>query len=132
MTGNLGWLNKSKQEAGESLTSEATPKTGYLAEFECEGLAKVRVFGAVIGSIEPVGEVSKESVSTFSVGEYLGEPEPGYKPLTNPPAFEEEAVGVLLTELNGPETGNTWQPPGGIPSGQEASAKNKGEALEIS
>jgi hypothetical protein len=132
MTGNLGWLNKAGKIAGESLTSEAAPHTGYLAEFECEGLAKVRVFGAVIGTIEPVEEVSKESTSKFAVGEYLGEPEPGYKPLTNPPAFEEEAVGVLLTELNGPETGNTWQPPGGLPSGQEAEAANKGEALGIS
>lgn len=131
MTGNLGWLSK-PTVAGESLTSEAAPHTGYLAEFECEGLAKVRVFGAVIGTIEPVGEVTNKSTSTFAVGEYLGEPEPGYKPLTNPPAFEEEAVGVLLTELNGPETGNTWQPPGGLPSGQEAEAANKGEKLGIS
>jgi hypothetical protein len=132
MTGGLGWLNKAGNKAGESLTSEETPNTGYLAEFECEGLAKVRVFGAVIGEIGPVGVVSKESTSTFAVGEYVGEPKPGYKPLTNPPAFEEGPVGVLRTELNGPETGNTWQPPGGLPSGQEGVAVNKGEALMIS
>lgn len=134
LAGELGWLDKGHTAAGESLTSQAEPGSGYLAEFECEGIAKVRVHGAVIGSVSPAHVVSKESVSQFSVGEFLGEPAPGYKPLTNPPAFEEgaEPVGVLLTELNGKETGNEWAPAGGLPSGQEALANNKGEALEIS
>jgi hypothetical protein len=133
LAGSLGYMDKAHTAVGESLTSEAEPGSGFLAEFECEGLAKVRVHGAVIGAMSPFGVVSKESVSTFSVGEFLGEPAPGYKPLTNPPAFEEgaEPVGVLLTELNGPETGNEWAPAGGLPSGQEASATNKGEALEV-
>jgi hypothetical protein len=133
LAGSLGYMDKAHTAAGESLTSEAEPGSGYLAEFECEGLAKVRVHGAVIGSLSPFGVVSKESVSTFSVGEFLGEPAPGYKPLTNPPAFEEgeEPVGVLLTELNGEETGNEWAPAGGLPSGQEATANLKGEALEV-
>jgi len=133
MTGSLGYLNKAHTAAGESLTSEAEPSSGYLAEFECEGLAKVRVHGAVIGALTPFGVVSKESQSIFSVGPYLGELAPGYTPLTNVPAFEEgaEPVGVLLTELNGPETGNTWQPEGGLPSGQEGTANNKGEYLEV-
>jgi hypothetical protein len=134
MTGSLGYMNKAHTAAGESLTSQEAPGSGYLAEFECEGLAKVRVHGAVIGAMSPFGVVTKESVATFSVGEFLGEPAPGYKPLTNPPAFEEgaEPVGVLLTELNGPETGNEWAPAGGLPSGQEATAENKGEALGVS
>jgi len=132
LAGNLGWLDKSKKEAGASLFNEATPGSGYQAQFECEGLAKVRVHGGVIGGIAPVGSVSKETTATFAVGPYLGELSPGYTPLTNPPAFEEESVGVLLTELNGPETGNEWAPEGGLPSGQEATVKNKGESLEIS
>jgi hypothetical protein len=133
LAGNLGWLNKAKNEAGASLFNEAEPNgpAAYLASFECEGLAKVRVHGGVIGALEPVGVLSKEATSTYTVGEFLGEVSPGYKPLTNPPAFEEEEVGVLRTELNGPETGNTWQPEGGLPSGQEATAVNKGESLEI-
>jgi hypothetical protein len=133
MTGSLGYMNKAHTAAGESLTSEAEPGSGYLAEFECEGLAKVRVHGAVIGTLSPFGVVSKESVSSFAVGPYLGELAPGYTPLVNPPAFEEgaEPVGVLLTELNGPETGNEWAPEGGLPSGQEAAANNKGEYLEV-
>jgi hypothetical protein len=133
LAGELGYLNKAHSAAGESLTSEAEPGTGYLATFECEGLAKVRVHGAVIGALSPFGVVSKESSSVFSVGPYLGELAPGYTPLVNPPAFEEgaEPVGVLMTELNGPETGNTWQPEGGLPSGQEGTAVNKGESLEV-
>jgi hypothetical protein len=132
LSGKLGWLNKAGKVAGASLTNEATPNTGYLAEFECTGLAKVRVFGAVIG--EQTGDVetiSKVTHAIYKVGEYLGEPKPEYKPLVNPPAFEEGPVGFLRTELNGPETGNTWQPEGGLPSGQEGNAENKGEALEI-
>ena len=133
LAGSLGYLNKAHTAAGESLTDEAAPGTGYQAEFECEGLAKVRVHGAVIGALTPFGSISKESKSIFSVGPYLGELAPGYTPLVNVPAFEEgaEPVGVLLTELNGPETGNTWQPEGGLPSGQEGTANNKGERLEV-
>lgn len=132
LAGELGWLNKEAGAAGESLANEAAPGTGYLATFECEGLAKVRVFGAVIGAATgDVNTISKTSQTVFSVGPYLGEVEPGYTPLVNPPAFEEGVVGVLKTELNGPETENTWQPEGGLPSGQEGTAENKGEALEI-
>jgi hypothetical protein len=133
LAGELGYLNKAHTAAGESLTNEAEPGSGYLATFECEGLAKVRVHGAVIGALSPFGSVSKESTSIFSVGPYLGELAPGYTPLVNVPAFEEgaEPVGVLMTELNGPETGNEWAPEGGLPSGQEGTANNKGEALEV-
>ncbi len=131
LAGNLGWLDKSSLVAGASLFDEAAPGSGFLAAFECEGLAKVRVHGGVIGVVAPVGTISNMATVTYSVGPYLGEVSPGYTPQTNPPAFEEEEVGVLLTELNGPETGNTWQPEGGLPSGQETSAINKGEKLEI-
>jgi hypothetical protein len=133
LAGSLGYMNKAHTAAGESLTDEAAPGSGFLAQFECEGLAKVRVHGAVIGGLAPFGVLSKESTSTFSVGPFLGELSPGYTPVVNPPAFEEggEPVGVLLTELNGPETGNEWAPEGGLPSGQEGTAKNKGEALEV-
>jgi len=137
LAGSLGYLTTAKNSAGESLTSEAEPGSGFLATFECEGLAKVRVHGAVIGELSPFGSISKESKSTFTVAPWLGELAPGYTPLVNQPGFEftgskfEEPVGVLLTELNGPETGNTWQPEGGLPSGQEGTATNKGESLEV-
>jgi len=133
LEGELGYMDKAHTAAGESLTSESAPHTGFLATFECEGLAKVRVHGAVIGSLSPFGVISKSSTTVFSVSETgVGGPgDPEAK--TNPPAFEEgaEPVGVLLTELNGPETGNTWQPEGGLPSGQEGTAANTGEKLEV-
>jgi hypothetical protein len=134
LAGELGYLTTAKNSAGESLTNQAEPGTGFQAQFECEGLAKVRVHGAVIGALNPFGVVSKASESVFSVAEFgLGQPESK----SNVPGFEfngsgfEEPVGVLLTELNGPETGNTWQPEGGLVSGQEGTANNKGEALEV-
>ena len=126
LAGNLGWLNKGSQIAGASLYDEANPGPGFLAQFECEGQAKVRVHGGVIGQVEPVGVVSKEAMVTYAVGKYLGN-----ESLTNPPAFEEEEVGTLLTELNSKETGNQWAPAGGLPAGQEATAVNKGEKLLI-
>lgn len=126
LAGNLGWLNKSANEAGASLYAESNPGPGYLAQFECEGVAKIRVHGGVIGKVEPVGVVSKTANVTYAVGNYLGG-----EAVTNPPAFEEEEVGVLKTELNGEETHNEWSPAGGLPSGQETSAVNKGEKLLI-
>jgi len=132
LAGNLGWLNKGAKKVGASLFNEATPGSGYLAQFECTGLAKVRVHGGVIG--EQLGDndvFNNETEAKFTVGTYLGELSPGYTPLVNQPAFEEEAVGVLLTELNGPETGNVWAPEGGLPSGQEGTAENKGETLLV-
>jgi hypothetical protein len=136
LVGELGYLNKAHTAAGESLTNEAAPGSGFLAQFECEGLAKVRVHGAVIGSLSPFGSISKESTTTFSVGPFLGELAPGYTPVVNPPAFEEgaEPVGVLLTELQNEQPGEEsgkFEPEGGLPSGQEGTAANKGEALEV-
>jgi hypothetical protein len=141
MSGSLGYMTAAKNSAGESLTNEAAPKTGYLAQFECEGLAKVRVHGSVIGELAPFGAVSKESKTTYSVNPWLGELAPGYTPQTNPPGFEftgtgfNEPVGVLLTELKNEQPGEEaeeYEPPGGLPSGQEGVATNKGEALEVS
>ncbi len=126
LAGNLGWIDKSANEAGASLFAESNPGPGLLAQFECEGVAKIRVHGGVIGKVEPVDVVSKTASVTYAVGKYLGG-----EALTNPPAFEEEEVGVLLTEMNGAETGNEWGPAGGLPSGQETSAVNKGEKLLI-
>ena len=92
------------------------------------GLANGQVIGQQTGDINTI---SKTSSAVFSVGAYLGEVAPGYTPLVNPPAFEEGPVGVLLTELNGAETGNEWAPEGGLPSGQEGTAENKGEFLMV-
>jgi hypothetical protein len=132
LAGTLGYLNKAGKVVGADLASESAPGSGYVAQFECEGVAKVRVHGSVIGTVTgDINSINKESTTTFAVGPYLGELSPGYTPLVNPPEFEGGSPDILLTELNGPETGNEWAPEGGLPSGQEGAAVNKGESLEI-
>ena len=56
LAGNLGWINKAIQNRqARRCSAKREPGSGYLAQFECEGLAKVRVHGGVIGEVEPVG-----------------------------------------------------------------------------
>jgi hypothetical protein len=132
LEGELGWLSHGGLVAGLALTSEAEPGVGIIASFECEGFAKERWIGSIIATIAPVEELSKESTLTYAVGPYLGEVEPGYTPLTNPIEFEGSSTRHLFsTELNGPETGNKWEPVGGLPSGWEGVLANKGEDLLI-
>lgn len=131
LAGELGYVEGSYGTVvGEDLANEKEPGTGLEAHFECEGEAKVRVAGSVIGTLSgDINTISKESTTTYSVGEYLSIPEqPGA--LSNPPELEGGSPDVLLTELNGPETGNVWVGP--LVSGQEGAAVNKGEALEVS
>ena len=132
LAGELGYISVPGKVVGTQLANEAKPGTGYTAEFECTGLAKVRVSGAVIGvQTGDINAFSKESTTTYAVGPYLGEVAPGYTPLVNIPEFEGGTAGILLTELNGEETGNVWEPEGGLPSGQESSDTNKGEDLLV-
>jgi hypothetical protein len=128
LSGELGWLDRETGLAGVSLTDEAEPGSGLLAQFSCTfpsgQVAKFRSEGAFIGELQANGPIGKER--TFSLGQYLGENEP-----TNPPAFEEGFVGTLQTEVNSPESGFEWTPEGGYRSGLEASFPTKGEALSI-
>jgi hypothetical protein len=138
LTGELGWLNRESGQSGLLLESEdpsgiSEPGAGEVVAFRCTGVAKYRVSGAFIGAIAPIGKVSKDFALGYDVGDYFGEPAPGYQPLTNPPAFEERSVGVLETEMTDPEGGGEWSPEGGLPSGidVEGTFAIKGEALEI-
>jgi hypothetical protein len=140
LAGELGWLNKEKGEAGIALSNEAAPGSGYIAQFECPGVAKIRIFGAFIGEQKgDVHQLSPNASMRYRLGNYLGELPPGYSPMTNPPAFEEGPVGVLRNEFNDAENGNTWGPEGGLPMGLKASGggvenqgiKTKGETLLI-
>ncbi len=132
LAGPLGYISKSPVVIGTELANEANPATGVTTEFECTGLAKVRVKGASIGiQTGDIGNFSKEYTSTFEVGPYLGELKAGYTPLTNTPEFEGGSPSVLLTELNAEETGNTWQPEGSLPAGQQMVAVHKGESLMV-
>jgi hypothetical protein len=132
LAGELGYISKPGTVVGADLANEAEPGKGITAEFECTGVAKVRVIGSVIGvQGGDVNVINKVSTTTYAVGPYLGELAPGYTPQVNIPMFEGGPLDFLGTELNAEETGFTWQPPGGLPSGQESLATNKGEALEV-
>ena len=138
LAGNLGWLSKSGKKIGTVLTSEASPG-GIIAEFTCSAIGKIRTAGAVIGeNLGNVGVVNKASSLKFEIGKYLGKVEyaPGktYEPLTNVPVFEgEKTPKILLTEIKGAITGHPeeFYPPGGLPSGQEGTSEQKGEAVEL-
>ena len=132
LSGELGWISKSGDVAGIDLANEAAPGSGLVVNMECTGFAKIRWSGSLIGQqVGDVGKISKTSSISYAVGPYLGEIEPGYYPQTNTPAFEGGATDILLAELNGPETGNNWEPAGGLPIGIEGAAVNGGEALMV-
>jgi hypothetical protein len=108
-----------------------SPETGtYFVEFTCPGVfPKVRVLNQVFGEYTGnVNTISKTSNGHYTVGEYLGEPLPGYKPITNHPSAGPPSYGVLHTEAKNketeekytsPENPEGWGPPGGLPSGQQ-------------
>jgi hypothetical protein len=110
LAGELGYINKAKKEVGVLLKAE----TGsVLAEFNCEGLEIVTT-GSVIGTqTGDINTFSKSSTNTFAVN---GE---GLQQIKN---FEGGANHELLSLINGS---------GPFPSGQEASALNKGEELMV-
>ena len=128
LAGELGYVSKSPLKVGASLYAETEPGTGLEAEFTCTGAAKIRVHGGVIGTQGgDVNTFSKVSTTTYKVIE--AELIPGFKSVINEDTkFEGGPFTVLLTEF---EQGKGWEPEGGLPSGQEASAENKGEAIEV-
>jgi hypothetical protein len=111
LAGELGYINKAKKEVGVLLKPESGT---VLAEFNCEGL-EIVTSGSVIGTqTGDINTFSKSSTNTFAVN---GE---GFQVIKK---FEGEATNHVLESLiNGS---------GPFESGQEASALNKGEELEI-
>jgi hypothetical protein len=119
------------------------PETGtFFVSFSCPGVfPKVRVLGQVFGEYTgATNKITKVAIGHYTVGEYLGEPSPGYKPITNQPSAGPPTYGVLHTEAKNKQTEEEftseenpegWGPPGGLPSGQEGETEVKGEALMI-
>jgi hypothetical protein len=110
LSGEIGYISKSPLKVGAELHAE----TGTtLAEFSCEGL-EIVTSGAVIG--EQTGDIntfSKSSTATFAItgGE-----------LQAVKNFEGGPNKELVSLINGS---------GPFPSGQQATAVNKGEELEV-
>lgn len=128
LAGELGYVSKSPLVVGASLYAESEPGKGLEAEFTCTGAAKIRVHGGVIGTqTGDINTFSKTSTITYKTTE--AEFIPGFKSVVNEDQkFEGGPETILLTEF---EQGKGWEPEGGLPSGQEASATNKGEDIEI-
>jgi hypothetical protein len=108
LKGEIGYISAANHEVGVDLTAEGAD----LADFECEGIT-VKVNGSVIGHYTPVNKFSKTSVNTFAVN---GE---GFQDVKN---LEGQPTDVLESTINGS---------GPFESGQQASATNVGEELEL-
>jgi hypothetical protein len=109
LEGDLGYINAAKHEVGVDLKAEGGT---ILAEFNCEGL-EIVVTGSVIGKITPTNTFSKSNTTTFKVnGEGFQEDK----------KLEGQPNDVLESLINGS---------GPFESGQEASALNKGDELNL-
>ena len=109
LKGVLGYINKGSKSVGVALSPESGT---VLAEFTCEGL-EIVTSGSVIGTIAPVDVFSKSTTNVFEVN---GEGFQGVK------KFEGGSNQELVSSIDG-------SPP--LASGQQATAENKGEELEI-
>jgi hypothetical protein len=132
LSGELGWIDQAKGEAGLKLTSEAEPEIGLIAETSgCVAEVKERWRGSAIGTWGQVGGISKESTLTYVPQQFLGEP-PRYDQDSNPLAFEGEAgIHILRSEVNDPENGFEWSTAHGNAAALGASFHDKGEALMV-
>ncbi len=109
LTGAIGYINAAEHRVGVDLSPEVGTE---LAAFSCEGLS-ITVFGSVVGELTPLFSMSKTSVTTFTVN---GSGFQTYK------ALEGQPEDVLESLVNGG---------GPFESGQQATATNKGELLEL-
>ncbi len=138
-SGSAKEVIKTNNLAGELVDIETGSKVGSLlgAEtgtslslFTCTELATTNVIGHVIAEqTGDVGVVSKEFTDHYVIGEGLGEPLPGYHPKVNLPTHKSGGANgedILISQI---EKGG--KPQGELPSGQQQTAVQKGEAVEI-
>ncbi len=109
LKGVIGYINEAEHRVGVDLSPEVGTE---LAAFNCEGL-EIAVSGSVVGEVTPLFTMSKTSVTTFTVN---GGGFQTYK------ALEGQPEDVLESLVNGA---------GPFESGQQATATNAGELLEL-
>ena len=130
LSGELGWIDRAKGEAGVKLTNEAEPEAGVFADFRsCFEELDLRVRGSLIATWGPVGVITKEpTLGSKLLKEQSGEEDGGHpcaEEFFDPPAFEgEEGRHVLTGEI--PEF-----PTNCTEASYEATFKLKGEALMV-
>ncbi len=131
LSGELGWINQAKNEAGLKLTSEAEPEAGVFAEVAgCFEKINLRVRGSLISPFGPVGVITKEPTLSSTTVNFL-EGEPPHNARSNLWAFEgEEERHILTAELHGPEP-SEWVVPTPGAAALEATFHLKGEALLV-
>jgi hypothetical protein len=133
LSGELGWINQAKGEAGIKLTSEAEPETGLIGEVQgCLKGVKQRWRGSAIGGWGPLNQVTKESTFAFTAFPFPDEANKRFDERSNPPAFEgEEGTHILRSEVNGPGSGFEWTTEGGNAGAFDGQFHVKGEALMV-
>jgi hypothetical protein len=109
LAGGIGYIDAEEHRVGADLSAESGTQ---LANFSCEGLTVV-VEGSVIGEIKPVNTFTKTMTDAFEINASGFQK---YKKLEGMP----EDVLEATVEGAGP-----------YESGQECSAVNKGEELEL-
>jgi hypothetical protein len=130
-----GVLAEVEGKIGTILTPESSP---YFAEVVCPGVFFVptRLLGQVFGEYTgATNAISNVSLGHYTVGPYLGEPEPGYEPLVNQPTAGPPTYGVLYVEKKQPEYECDELPEAckyfRLPAGLAGEVEVRGEALMI-
>lgn len=130
LSGELGYISHSPLKIGLKLQNQAAPGGEVFPKIRCSGGASLWT-GTLNG--EATGDVNvsnKKADFGYVLGAYMGEPEPGYTPLTDPP-FEGEEAGLLRAETKEGVCCEGFGPPGGLPAGLEATLELKGAAVLI-
>jgi len=127
LAGELGYIMRSPLKIGLRLFSAAEPGGVVIPRVICTGTPHHRRWsGSFVGELGgAVNVANKKTTVDYLPGPYLGEVEPGFTPLVDPP-LEGEAAGGLLEETQ-EKLGHPFESP--TPVGLEAVDKVTGEQM---
>ena len=127
LAGELGYISRSTLNVGIKLFSAAEPGGVLIPRVICAGTPHHRRWsGSFVGELGgAVNVANKKATLDYLPGPYLGEVEPGFTPLVDPP-LEGEAAGGLLEETQ-ERLGHPFESP--TPVGLEALDKVTGEQM---
>jgi hypothetical protein len=127
LAGELGYISRSPLHVGLKLSSAAEPGGVVIPRVICKGMPHHRRWsGSFVGELGgTVNLANKKATLDYLPGPYLGEVEPGFTPLVDPP-LEGEAAGGLLEESQ-EKLGRPFESP--TPVGLEGIDKVTGEQM---